>query len=236
MTKTILFIALLSSLAYSPVLTQFSIAIDARKDSFYMKLTGPADGYVHVPHTDFLPVSGPKPAGESDLSADVWFAWDESYFYMYAEVKDDLVLVNNVTKPQNDCLELKFDPDPSKKAWAGIVNARLSALDSVNAKNLRGVDNLRGVETLPAEGHLPGEAASSANYARRRTTDGYVLEMRLAWDWIRTDGKRVTVDVGRRFGMSGRLSDDYGYPSGRSVQPSSGPDQDSLFLFQQALH
>jgi serine phosphatase RsbU (regulator of sigma subunit) len=222
MTKTILFIALLSSLAYSPVRTQFSIAIDARKDSFYMKLTGPADGYVHVPHTDFLPVSGPKPAGESDLSADVWFAWDESYFYMYAEVKDDLVLVNNVTKPQNDCLELKFDPDPSKKAWAGIVNARLSALDSVNAENLRGVDNLRGVETLPAEGHLPGEAASSANYARRRTTDGYVLEMRLAWNWIRTDGKMVTVGAGQRFGMSVSVHDNDTERRDGSIQWSAG--------------
>jgi len=222
MTKTILFIALLSSLAYSPVLTQFSIAIDARKDSFYMKLTGPADGYVHVPHTDFLPVSGPKPAGESDLSADVWFAWDESYFYMYAEVKDDLVLVNNVTKPQNDCLELKFDPDPSKKAWAGIVNARLSALDSLNAGSLKGVDNLRGVENLPAEGHLPGEAASPSNYARRRTADGYVLEMRLAWDWIRTDGKMVAVGPGKRFGMSVSIHDNDSERRDGSIQWSAG--------------
>ena len=202
MTKRILFVGFLLSISSSPVHPQFSVAIDAKRDSFYTQLTGPGDGYIHVPHTDFLPVSGPKPDGEADLSADVWFAWDERYFYMYAEVKDDLVFVNNPTKPQNDCLELKFDPDPSKKAWAGIVNARLSALDSSNATNLKGVDNLRGVENLPAEGHLPAEAVSPANYARRRTSDGYVLEMRLAWDWIRTDGKMVTVGAGKQFGMS----------------------------------
>ena len=150
MTKRILFVGFLLSISSSPVHPQFSVAIDAKRDSFYTQLTGPGDGYIHVPHTDFLPVSGPKPDGEADLSADVWFAWDERYFYMYAEVKDDLVFVNNPTKPQNDCLELKFDPDPSKKAWAGIVNARLSALDSSNATNLKGVDNLRGVEDLPA--------------------------------------------------------------------------------------
>jgi len=222
MTKTILFVAFLSSIFYSPVHTQFSVAIDAQKDSFYAKLIGPGDGYLHLPHSDFLPLSGPRPDGEADLSADVWLAWDEHYFYLYAEVKDDVVLVNNRVKPQNDCLELKFDPDPSKKAWAGIVNARLSALDSLNAENPQGVDNLRGVETLPAEGHLPREAESPANYARRRTADGYVLEMRLAWEWIRVDGKMVTVGVGKRFGMSVSVHDNDTERRTGSIQWSAG--------------
>jgi serine phosphatase RsbU (regulator of sigma subunit) len=222
MTKTLLFVAFLSSIFATPVLTQFSISVDAQRDSFYTRLTGPGDGYIHLPYTDFLPRSGPRPDGEADLSADVWFAWDENYLYMFAEVKDDLVRVNSPTKPLNDCLELKIDPDPSTKLWAGIVNARLSALDSSDADNPKGVDNLRGVESLPAEGHLPAAAASPANYARRRTTDGYVLEMRLAWDWITTDGKTVTASVGRRFGMSVSVHDNDTDKRDGSIQWSAG--------------
>ncbi|NIV95504.1 SpoIIE family protein phosphatase [candidate division KSB1 bacterium] len=179
-----------------PSMAQVGITIDAQKDAFYEQLTGPDDGHVFIPHSDFLPLSGPRPDGDADLSANVWVAWDQKYFYLYAEVKDDVVKVNNRFHPENDCIELKFDPDPKKKALAGIVNARLSALDSTEARNPSGVDNLY------SEGNLAPEAVSPENYARRLTDDGYVLEMRLAWNWLKTKGRVVNVGVGEIFGLA----------------------------------
>src|SRR5512137_1757741 len=74
---------------------QFSISIDALKDAWYSQHTTPTESYIHLSPSDFISLSGPKPDSESDLSADVWTAWDEKYFYLYAEVKDDVVYVGS---------------------------------------------------------------------------------------------------------------------------------------------
>jgi len=194
--KTTLWVLIIVLIVNSPIRAQFRIDIDAQKDRFYDLLTGPENGYIFIPHLDFLPLSGPKPESEADLSANVWVAWDENHFYLYTEVNDDLVKVNNRFHPENDCIELKFDPDPSKKALAGIVNARLSALDSLEADNASGVDNLY------SEGNLAPEAVSPDNYARRLTNSGYVIEVRLAWKWIKTKDRVINVGVGERFGFA----------------------------------
>ena len=91
------------------------ITIDAQKDIFYSQLYSPQDGYLTISHAEYLPFCGPKPADDDDLSAKVWMAWDSSYFYLYAEVRDDIIRVNNLARPNNDCMELKFDPDPTLK-------------------------------------------------------------------------------------------------------------------------
>jgi len=44
-------------------LAQFAITIDAQRDSFYQQLTGPSEGFLVIPHDEFLPLSGPRPAG-----------------------------------------------------------------------------------------------------------------------------------------------------------------------------
>jgi len=195
--KSVAFAALLLTLTYSSRSpAQFSILIDAQKDSFYTQLERPDEGHIHIPHTDYLPLSGSRPDGEADLSADVWVGWDKQYLYLYAEVRDDSVNVNCEFRPENDCLELKFDPDPSKKAWSGIVNARLSALDSSDAKQLQGVDNLY------VERHLDSAASHPSNYSRRRTSDGYALELRLAWEWITVEDRQISICEGNRFGLS----------------------------------
>jgi serine phosphatase RsbU (regulator of sigma subunit) len=195
-TKLILSVLIIVLTMSNPGKAQFTIKIDAQKDKFYELLTGSENGHIFIPHSDFLPLSGPKPDGDFDISANVWVAWDENYFYLYAEVNDDVVKVNNRFHPENDCIELKFDPDPIKKALAGIVNARLSALDSLEAENARGVDNLY------SEGNLAPEAVSPDNYARRLTNSGYVLEVRLAWKWIKIKDRVVNVGVGERFGFA----------------------------------
>lgn len=190
----------------SVVLAQFSMTIDGRKDAWYAQRTTPTESHVRLSPSDFIPLSGPKPDDASDLSADVWVAWDERYFYLYAEVKDDIVVVGSPVRPWNDCVELKFDPDPSKHPLVGIVNARLSALDSAEAGNVQGVDNLYPER----DSLLTRVAASPGNYARRRTTDGYAVELRLAWEWISCKGREVDVAVGRHFGFAVNVHDNDG--------------------------
>ncbi len=165
-------------------LAQISISIDAKKDIFYNQLSSPEEGHFTISRSAFLPFSGPKPHGDTDLSAQIWMAWDSTYFYFYAEVQDDIVRVNNDTRTLNICLELKFDPDPTKKLLSGVVNARLTALDSSEADNIQGVDNLYP-EVFSQ--NLDSAANSPANYARRLTADGYVLELRLDWKWIKPE-------------------------------------------------
>ncbi len=199
-------LVLLQILSCNAIVAQFSIAIDARKDAWYSGLNTPTESYIHLSHLDFISLSGPKPDGDSDLSADVWAAWDEKYFYLYAEVKDDVVHVGSIVRPWNDCIELKFDPDPATKPLIGIVNARLTALDSADASNILGVDNLypERDSLLSRKATLPG------NYARRPTRDGYALELRLEWELIACRGRAVHVGVGESFGFAVSFHDNDG--------------------------
>lgn len=199
--KSMLWVFLIVIAFVNSGVAQFEIRIDAHKDKFYELSGSPENGHIFIPPSDFLPLSGPKPDGNADLSANVWVAWDHNYFYLYAEVNDDAVRVNSRYRPENDCIELKFDPDPMKKALAGIVNARLSSLDSLEADNPAGVDNLY------SEGNLASEAVSPDNYARRLTDEGYVIEVRLAWKWIKTKDRAINVGVGERFGLAVNFHD-----------------------------
>jgi len=192
------------------------ILIDAQKDSFYTQLSGPEEGYLYIPHTDFLPRSGPQPRSDADLSAKVWMAWDSTYFYLYAEIMDDTIRLNCKARPSNDCMELKFDPDPTLKPLVGIVNARLTALDSSDADSMSGVDNLY------SEGKLDSAASSADNYARLRTDNGYILELRLKWDWITADERKVKVAPGNIFGLAVNFHDNDSDNRDASIQWSAG--------------
>jgi serine phosphatase RsbU (regulator of sigma subunit) len=208
-----LFILLVSTAA---IQAGFSIRIDAQKDSFYTQLAEPDQGFLFIPHTDFLPFSGPQPDSDKDLSAMIWLTWDSTYFYLYAEVQDDTIRVNHSSRPQNDCIELKFDPDPTCKSWVGIINARLTALDSSEAADQHGVDNLY------PEGKQDSTAAIPDNYARRRIDNGYAVEMRLHWSWISTDGRTVQVRPGQIFGIGISIHDNDSDRRNGSIQWSVG--------------
>jgi len=215
-TSHILLILLILS---TTCLAQISISIDAQKDPFYNQLSSSAEGYLTILHSEFLPSNGPSPDGDTDLSAQVWMAWDSIYFYFYTEVRDDIIRVTNDIASFNDCMELKFDPDPAQKPWSGIVNARLTALDSLEAGNIPGVDNLYP-ETVSE--NLDPEASAPVNYARRITVDGYVLELRLAWEWIRADDREVHAGTGNIFGLAINFHDNDSEQRDGSIQWSAG--------------
>jgi serine phosphatase RsbU (regulator of sigma subunit) len=206
-------------LSLSTVHADIKIKIDAQKDSFYGQLSNTDQGYLHISHSEFLPFCGPMPEDNTDLSANVWMAWDSTYFYFYTEVQDNIIRVNNDMRQLNDCLELKFDPDPTQKPLSGIVNARLTALDSTEADNIQGVDNL--YPEVVSE-NLDSAAISPTNYARRLTVDGYVLELRLAWKWIKADDRNVHVGIGNIFGLAINFHDNDSEQRDGSIQWSAG--------------
>jgi hypothetical protein len=173
----------------------FAITIDGQKDDWYKQLTGPDNGYIHIPgsmHND-----NGAPDNDEDLSAYLWVAWDADYLYIYEEVKDNVVHLNNPTRYQNDCLEMYFDPDPSLKKVTGPTGFGLSALDSVDVEDPA---NLSGVAEMKA---FASFTATEADYSRRITDDGYVLECRVDWDWIQWPGWGPPVPaLGNIFGMA----------------------------------
>lgn len=171
---------------------RFGISIDAQKDDFYRSLTGPDDGYVVIPNTAFVAGNGPMPESLRDLSASVWTAWDDTYFYFYAEVNDDIVSHSNADRTwKNDGLELKVDADPSLRATAGVLSFNMTAVDSQHiAPSFYG--------TVVNIG-----ATSFDDYARVVLRNGYILEFRLAWDRVNHgDGRFVVPEVGSVIGMA----------------------------------
>ena len=190
--NTIVFASLL--LISSFCFAQFNIVIDAEKDEFYSTLTGPENGFIYIPYRAFND-NGPMPDDDIDLSAYFWCAWDETYFYAYEEVTDDVVNQNNATNYQNDCLEIKIDPDPLQEPTTGVFAIRLSSLDSADADEVAGVDNMRSDMNDPL-------IYDASNYARKESFNGYILELRIPWDRITIEGRGVSVGVGNIFGMA----------------------------------
>lgn len=179
----------------------FRIAIDAVMDPWYNTLTGPDDGYVYIPAAAFN--NNGAPDDDKDLSALLWVAWDDTYLYFYEEVADQVVNLNNATGWQNDCLEIYFDPDPSQAATSGQCGFRLTALDSADAEE----SVWAGVGNMIASGGAAwagfADNATSDDYARALTDNGYVLEGRVKWEWISIDTRGPIVPgVGTIFGMA----------------------------------
>lgn len=205
---------------------QFSITIDAQKDAWYEGLTNPADGLVYLPARSYLrdinTTGGPD--DDADLSAMVWMAWDDTYFYLYEEVKDDSIAVNNSTRYQNDCNEMKFDPDPSVGgATISSPNSRLTAYDSDLAQTPAGVDNLNDDGGL-VDASGTAWVATTDDYARAVTDDGYILEFRIPWEFINHNAsdRHMTVSVGEKFGMAMNLIDNDGIQRDNMLQWSAG--------------
>jgi hypothetical protein len=181
----------------------FNIVIDAQKDDWYKTLTGPDNGYILIPSTMLSLGQETPPDDDQDLSAFCWLAWDDAYFYFYAEVSDDIVLVNNATTYENDAIELKIDPDPTQATTAGVAAVRLSALGEADADIPDGVDNIVKGNELD----VPFEPIEGQDYARRMTDNGYNLEFRLPWTSIVRSDKVVDVTVGSYFGLAINVMD-----------------------------
>ena len=193
-------IGLVLLFSFSVFAQEFNIVIDAEKDDFYNTLTGPDDGWVWLP-SDAYNDNGdqPIPDDDWDLSANWYSAWDYDYLYIYEEVTDDFVNQNSTTWYQNDCIDAKIDPDVYDAANVSqVFTFTIGCMDSADVDpSVHG-----GIRNL-VEGWTTTETPTSDDYARRLTDDGYVIELRLKWDWISTTDKGPAIpDVGECFGFA----------------------------------
>ncbi|MBN1995935.1 T9SS type A sorting domain-containing protein [candidate division KSB1 bacterium] len=202
---------------------EFSITIDAEKDVWYESLTGQADGLVFLPAASYLRDVGSAPDDDADISAVIWMCWDADYLYFYGEMKDDFVTASNTERYQNDCIELKFDPDPNSGTGSATSNLRLTALDEDLAEQQSGVDNLNG------SGHLVDPGGNKydpfeEDYARRLTENGYVLEFRVPLEYINEpeDDRYMVRNEGEVFGMAINLGDNDSGSRDHMLQWSAG--------------
>ncbi len=188
--------------------TAFSldIKIDAQRDDFYNTLTGPADGWIHIPfEANNNNGTWAEHDDEYDLSSNFWCAWDSSYFYFYEEVWDEYVTGISGTSYENDCIELKFDPDPTQgePASTGVFAIRITALDSSDTDGpLSGVDNMypEGNSEIAGLHYVADE-----DYSRTLTDLGYNVEGRLLWEHIYKDNLSrgpVLAAIGEIFGLA----------------------------------
>ncbi len=174
------------------------IVVDGLKDQFYNALTGPNDGYLQI--RSYAYNNNGAPANDADLSAKIWTAWDDRWFYLYEEVEDNILSGNSATVWFNDCLELKIDPQPTDSVTNSIWSTRLTALGT-STPGVAAADNLNSVPD------------SLKQWARRIIPGGYALELAVNWSAINSGNEEIIPSVNNIFGLAINQADNDG--SGR---------------------
>jgi hypothetical protein len=169
---------------------EFSIVIDGERDDWYNTLTGPDDGYLQLHF--YTGNDNGIAKNDADLSAKMWAAWDETWFYFYTEVKDDTISGSGANSYQDDGLELKIDPQPT------------AAANSIFAPNLT-ILNGAGSDSLSST--TPVIPDSLKQWARRITSDGYALELAIQWTAIISGTETISVAVDSLFGLALNIHD-----------------------------
>ena len=227
--KSIMLLFICSSASFAQVVT-----IDGQKDAFYQTLTCPDNGHIVIyPDSAFNVSATGAPADSNDLSAKVWMAWDDTYLYYYEERLDDELQVSSNDTWQNDCVELKIDPDPIDPAGDQVLNVRLTVFGADLAGNPTGVDNLNGEGALTNFTPVEGE-----DYVREYVFDpsdpifpiGVNMEFRVPWaSMISNNGVDVVnVAVGGKIGFGVNITENDGVERDATLQWSAGW-QDAIF-------
>jgi hypothetical protein len=179
-----------------------NIVIDGIKDDFYNQLSSPYDGYLQLKSYTFN--DNGIPAGDPDLSAKVWTAWDKDWFYLYEEVLDDTLSGNAPDVWDEDCIELKFDPLPADSVMSSVWETRLTALGM--ATGVIAADNLNNLDD------------TQKKWARRVIPGGYALELAIKWPAIQSGSETITPANESVFGLAINQHDNDGIGHQASVQ------------------
>jgi len=163
-----------------------AFSIDANKDAFYDQLTGPDDGYLQL--RSYAYNTNGVPDDDADLSAKMWFAWDENWLYFYEEVRDDTISMSSTNTYNNDGWEIKVDPQPT---------------DSTQGSSSIWASGMTALYVEGTTGHLDGTRDQSTfKTARKTTADGYVLECAINWSLVTAGGETVSLGEGNVFGCA----------------------------------
>jgi len=165
----------------------FWATIDALKDPVYTALRNPDDGYVQI--RSFAYSNNGAPANDADLSSKIWTAWDPTWLYLYEEVMDDTISGNAANAYQDDCIELKIDPQATDSLTNSVFALTLTAL-GMGTPGVTSADSLTGVTD------------EDKKWARRIITGGYALEMAIKWSAIISTTETITPKVNNVFGLA----------------------------------
>jgi hypothetical protein len=172
--------------------TPFFINIDGNRDAFYNTLTGPNDGYLQLKY--YASNDNGAPYNNADLSAQAWASWDDTWFYWYTEVRDDIIAGDGGASYQSDGLEWKIDPQATSSG-SPPVTPQITILDSGDVGVVNGWDDINTF------------ADSNKMYARRIMTGGYAIEVALKWDAMVSGTETVPVAVDSVFGLAFNVHD-----------------------------
>ncbi len=178
------------------------IVVDGFKDDFYNTLTNPSNGYLQI--KSFAHNDVGAPVNDADLSAKIWTSWDNEWFYLYEEVTDDTVSGSAAEVWNNDCIELKIDPQPTDSVTNSIWDTRLTALGA--GAGVAAWDNMDGVSD------------SQKQWARRIIPGGYALELAVKWSAIQKGGETITPAVNNIFGMDIHQEENDGHGRQAAIQ------------------
>ncbi|MGE5805785.1 MAG: sugar-binding protein [Ignavibacteria bacterium] len=169
---------------------QALITVDGNKDDFYTSIEpeGPDGGYLQI--RSYAWNDNGVPTNDSDLSAKVWAAWDEQWFYAYIEVMDDIISGSGQNSYQDDGLELKIDPEATDSVANTIYAPNLTILGGAGSDSLNIITN-----------------AANKQYARHTVEGGYVLELGMKWSEITTAGETISVAADSVFGLAINIHD-----------------------------
>jgi hypothetical protein len=171
----------------------FGLTIDAERDTWYDGLTGPEEGYVFIP-SRATNMEFAAPGSDVDLSASFWLAWDETYFYVYGEVTDEVLDVTSATGGwDNDGVSFRMDANPNVADTSpgnGNANVEMTAFGPGDPRATGAVLNLGGF------------IVTEDDYARQDYEGGYAIEFRLPWAQLITEGRTVTPAVDNTVGLS----------------------------------
>jgi len=178
--------------------TPFYLSIDGKKDPFYTQLTGPDNGYLQLRY--FAHSDNGMPEGDADLSAKIWTAWDNDWFYLYEEVKDDTVAAAAANVWEEDEIELKIDPQPTDSTQTTNFETRLTPL---------------GMKTkgVVAEDTLGGIPDSLRQWFRKTAKGSYTLEFAINWKAIKNGKETITPAVDNVFGLAINQHDNDKHPN-----------------------
>ena len=132
-------------------------------------------------------------AGDRDLSGSVKLLWDKDNLYLFADIKDDMPMVNSRSGRNirnGDAVEIFLSSDPDNLPKEGYSPKDFQTVLGSNEKMW-----IFG----QAGGGTRNAAPAGSEIAARRTTAGYVIEARLALENFGYDdfseGKELALDV-----------------------------------------
>jgi hypothetical protein len=190
----------IDSVVVEDIGTSMDIVIDGFKDPFYQAISENDSGYIMLQAFHNSQV-GPAPTGNADLSAEIWGAWDDEWFYIYAEVTDELISLDGAGNNwQTDAMELKIDGQPTDSTETAVSSSCIfTAIDSSEAE---------GTDKLVCD-NITAFADEDKQYARGTKTNGYVLEYAIKLDTL-GGSEAINAAVDSVFGLGINLIDNDG--------------------------